>query len=184
MRETKAMVPSGWTIAHGGSHRLRCEEVATGQHRSPDPTYRLRGHVLVRRLAPSDFKIELKEAKKEKDGKKPPKEKSEQEAIKLQQDNHKAVDPEKLLSAARLASMGYELAAVHFGTRKMHEGDQRRSQGTPERLAGAGGGCRRRQVEEDYGIWAADYAKAKKAKKGKKKAGKAKKKSKRPDFGG
>ena len=62
------MVPSGWALAHHGSHSLRCEEIAIGTYRSPDPTYRLRGHVLVRRLSPNDFKIELKEEKKEQDG--------------------------------------------------------------------------------------------------------------------
>ena len=45
VREAKAMVRSGWTLTHGGAHRLRCAEIATGSYRCPDPTYHLRGHV-------------------------------------------------------------------------------------------------------------------------------------------
>ena len=43
VREAKAMARSGWSLAHGGAHRLRCAEIATGRYRSPDPTYHLRG---------------------------------------------------------------------------------------------------------------------------------------------
>src|SRR6185503_2358508 len=64
VRETKAMVPSGWVLVHGGSQRVLCEEIARGCNRAPDPSYRLRGRVLVRRLSPNDFKIEVEEARK------------------------------------------------------------------------------------------------------------------------
>ena len=103
VREVKAMVRSGWTLAHGGAHRLRCTEIATGSHRSPDPTYHLRGHVLVRRLSPNDFKIEVEQPKK-KAGKK--------------DEKINALPPRQLINARMLNAMGHELASIHRGTRE------------------------------------------------------------------
>ena len=40
VREAKAIVPSGWTLVGGrGPQRLRCQEIARGDHRCPDPWY-------------------------------------------------------------------------------------------------------------------------------------------------
>lgn len=100
VREAKAMLRSGWTLAHGGAHRVRCEEIAAGPYRSADPTYRLRGRVLVRRLSPNDFKIEAKPKKPEK---------GDDEAF-------NAIDQSKLINAKMLSAMGEDLAAVHRGS--------------------------------------------------------------------
>ena len=103
VREAKAMVRSGWTLAHGGAHRLRCTEIATGSYRSPDPTYHLRGHVLVRRLSPNDFKIEVEQPKKNA-GKR--------------DEKVNALPPRQLINARMLNAMGHELASIHRGTRE------------------------------------------------------------------
>ena len=105
VREAKAMARSGWGLAHGGSRKLRCAEIAAGEYRSPDPTYRLRGHVLVRRLSPNDFKIETKQ--KDESGKK---------AKAREQENPKAVERPELINAAVLHAMGRDLAAIHRAT--------------------------------------------------------------------
>ena len=95
VREAKAMVPSGWTLAHGGTKRLRCVEIATGCFRSPDPTYRLSGDVLVRRLSPNDFKIEVAQAN---------------------EDKVKALRSRDLIIHDMLVAMGHELASIHACT--------------------------------------------------------------------
>lgn len=106
VREAKAMLRSGWTLAHGGAHRLRCAEIAAGTYRSPDPSYHLRGHVLVRRLSPNDFKIEIEQPKKK--GK----------AKNLKDEKVNALPPRQLVNARMLQAMGHELASIHRGTRE------------------------------------------------------------------
>lgn len=104
VREAKAMTRSGWTLVHGGTHRLRCAEIAGGPYRSPDPTCHLRGHVLVRRLSPNDFKIEAEQPTK-----KPGKPKDEKV---------KTLPPRQLINARMLKAIGHELASIHRGTRE------------------------------------------------------------------
>ena len=82
--------------------RPRCIEIAFGRYRSSDPTLRLRGHVLVRRLSPNDFKIEI-----EKPGKKP--KKSKEQKVKSR-------TPRELISGRMLHAMGHELASIHRAT--------------------------------------------------------------------
>jgi uncharacterized protein (DUF2252 family) len=89
VREAKAMVASGWTRAHGpAGARLRCEEIASARHRSPDPWYRLKGTVLVRRLSPNNRKLDLAEV----------------DAV------------TELVNDEVLWAMGRDLAAIHLGT--------------------------------------------------------------------
>ncbi len=102
--EGDGCAPDG-ALAHGGSRKLRCADIAAGAYRSPDPTYRLRGHVLVRRLSPNDFKIETKQ--KDESGKK---------AKAKEQENPKAVERPELINAAVLHAMGRDLAAIHRAT--------------------------------------------------------------------
>jgi hypothetical protein len=106
VREAKAMARSGWSLVHGGAHRLRCAEIASGTFRSPDATYHLRGSVLVRRLSPNDFKIEVEQPKKKGKAKKPKDEKVN------------ALPPRQLINARMLQAMGHELASIHRGTRE------------------------------------------------------------------
>jgi len=106
VREAKAMARSGWSLSHGGGHRLRCDEIAAGPWRSPDPTYHLRGRVLVRRLSPNDFKIEVEQPKKKSKAKKPKDEKVN------------ALPARQLINARMLHAMGHELASIHRGTRE------------------------------------------------------------------
>ncbi len=103
VREAKAMARSGWSLAHGGGHRLRCVEIASGPYRSPDPTYRLRGRVLVRRLSPNDFKIEVEQPKKKRT---------------IKDEKVKALPPPQLINARMLCAMGRELASIHRGSRE------------------------------------------------------------------
>ncbi len=177
VRETKAIVPSGWVLVHGGSHRLLCEEIAWGRNRAPDPSYRLRGHVLVRRLSPNDFKIEVKEAKKKDGNKKGKKNAQAAGAPDAEQDAHKAVDPNTLVNAARLRDMGSDLASIHRGTRGRRReiaADLKR-RGAKWLLAAAT--AAQEQVEKDWGEWRKVYDKSASA--GSKKTKKTKKKSKR-----
>jgi uncharacterized protein (DUF2252 family) len=100
VREAKAMVRSAWARAHHGSHKLHCEEIATGRHRCPDPWYALRGHILVRRLSPNNYKIEAQPKKKKKD------------AVR------KTLKRSELVNAQMLYAMGHDIAAIHRGTPK------------------------------------------------------------------
>ena len=139
IRETKAIVGSGWVLAHGGSRKLRCEEIAFGAYRSSDPTYALRGHVLVRRLSPNDFKIETKEKRGEK------------EAAPAESDDPNPVERKELVNAHVLRAMGRDLAAIHRGTRGAEaiQGDLKRRK---EWLFAAAGKAAR-AVENDFKAW-------------------------------
>ena len=88
LRETKALVPSGWVRAHGGSGRPRLNEIAQGRFRAPDPWYTADGNLLVRRLSPNSRKINVENAR----------------------------DIAVLLQPELLRAMGRDLAAVHLGT--------------------------------------------------------------------
>lgn len=83
VREAKALLPSAWTLAHGGSTRIRCAEAATGPHRAPDPWYCIEAGLVVRRLSPNNRKLEA------------------------------AADLAALLEPRLLQAMGLELANVH-----------------------------------------------------------------------
>jgi hypothetical protein len=89
LRECKAIVPSGWTKAHGGRGLPAMNDIAMGKYRSPDPWYHLRGNILVRRLSPNNRKLEIK----------------------------KRSDATVLLGAEMLKAMGHDLAAIHIGVR-------------------------------------------------------------------
>jgi len=102
VREAKAILQSAWTLAHGGGRRLRCAEIATGRYRSSDPTYRVHRHVMVRRLSPNDFKIEVEKPKK-----KSPKKKDQKV---------KGRSSRELISPRMLHAMGHDLASIHRAT--------------------------------------------------------------------
>ena len=90
LREAKALVPSGWTRANGnGSQRIRLNDIAQGQFRSPDPWYKASGNVLVRRLSPNNRKLEIGDR----------------------------IDETTLLHPDMLWAMGRDLAAIHVGVR-------------------------------------------------------------------
>jgi len=61
LREGKALVPSGWTRAHGDGSRLRLNDIALGKYRAPDPWYAASGNLLVRRLSPDNRKINVED---------------------------------------------------------------------------------------------------------------------------
>ena len=86
VREAKALVASGWTLAHKSANTaLRCADIANGSHRSPDPWYKIDRRVLVRRLSPNNRKIEV------------------------------ADDAFILFDRHMIEAMGHELASVHRG---------------------------------------------------------------------
>lgn len=86
-REAKALAPSSyvWACENAGSIRILYEEMLESARRAPDPLVRVRGHWLVRRLAPDCSRIELTTI-------------------------DKRVDEKNLLEA-----MGFETANVHSG---------------------------------------------------------------------
>ncbi len=88
LREGKALVPSGWTRAHGGGAGLRLNDIALGKFRAPDPWYAASGNLLMRRLSPNNRKINVEDRR----------------------------DAARLLHPDLLWAMGRELAAVHLGT--------------------------------------------------------------------
>jgi hypothetical protein len=88
LREAKAIVPSAWGKKWGGNAALRCQEVADGAYRSPDPWYRLQDRILVRRLSPNNHKIEIDDLK----------------------------NPAELVNPEMLRAMGRDLGSVHRGS--------------------------------------------------------------------
>jgi hypothetical protein len=88
LRESKALVPSGWVRAHGGEVTLRLNDIAGGEFRTPDPWYRAHGALLVRRLSPNNRKLDIERKR----------------------------DVTLLLYPHLLQAMGCDLAAVHLGT--------------------------------------------------------------------
>ncbi|TWT05778.1 DUF2252 family protein [Reyranella sp. CPCC 100927] len=86
VREVKAVTPSAWTRVPGRPDAgIRCQEIATGRFRAPDPWFAQHGDLVVRRLSPNNRKIEV-------------------------DDNLSA-----LLAADMLWAMGRDLAAVQAG---------------------------------------------------------------------
>jgi Uncharacterized protein conserved in bacteria (DUF2252) len=87
VREAKALVKSGWARAFGGgSQGHRCQELAFGRYRAPDPWYDVIDEIVVRRLSPNSRKIELDR------------------------------EPGDLLDPRMLRAMGHELANIHLGS--------------------------------------------------------------------
>lgn len=87
LREAKALVPSGWTLAFDArAKKLHVAKILAGKYRAPDPWFRVNGNIVVRRLSPNSRKIEVKE------------------------------DAAVLLDERILRKMGHELANVHLGT--------------------------------------------------------------------
>ena len=89
LREGKALVPSGWTRAHGDGAPLPLNDIALGKYRAPDPWYAASGNLLMRRLSPNNRKINVEDRR----------------------------DAARLLHPDLLWAMGRELAAVHLGAR-------------------------------------------------------------------
>ena len=89
LREGKALVPSGWTRAHGDGARLRLNDIALGKYRAPDPWYKASGNLLIRRLSPNNRKIDVEDRR----------------------------DAARLLHPDLLWAMGRDLAAIHLGAR-------------------------------------------------------------------
>jgi hypothetical protein len=89
LREGKALVPSGWTRAHGDGARLRLNDIALGKYRAPDPWYEASGNLLMRRLSPNNRKINVEDRR----------------------------DAARLLHPDLLWAMGRDLAAIHLGAR-------------------------------------------------------------------
>jgi hypothetical protein len=86
IREAKALVTSGWTRAMDrSSGKLRCEDVAFGDYRAPDPWFDFSGSIVVRRLSPNNRKIEVGDK------------------------------PTELIDPHMLKAMGYEIANIHLG---------------------------------------------------------------------
>jgi len=85
VREAKALLPSSWQRAHGGSAKIRCGGIAGGAHRAIDPWLAVRDNIVVRRLSPNNRKIEAVD-----------------EAF-------------ATLSAEMIGAMGQDLASVHLG---------------------------------------------------------------------
>jgi hypothetical protein len=135
LREAKAIVPSGWTIAPGRpAQPLWCKKIAFGKYRAGDPWYDLRGTILVRRLSPNNRKLDLGEVKR----------------------------ASELVNARMLRYMGRDLAAIHLGLadhRRVIAKDLRgrvRSFRKSVRTA-------LQFVREDFGKWQEHWAERRKA---------------------
>jgi hypothetical protein len=87
VREAKALLPSGWSLAHGDpAAPIRAGDIAAGRFRAPDPWYNVADGIVVRRLSPNNRKIEA----------------DKRGAFLLKPDMHE--------------TMGVELANIHAGT--------------------------------------------------------------------
>jgi hypothetical protein len=60
IREAKALVPSGWVLAHDGDGKPGIAEMAAGRYRAPDPWYGIDQGTVVRRLSANSRKLELR----------------------------------------------------------------------------------------------------------------------------
>ena len=89
-REAKALTASAcvWAYGQAGSMRIRCEKILEKACRDIDPYVRMRGHWLVRRLAPDCSRVELMAL------------------------------PAKVDEKRLLESMGFETGNIHFGSAK------------------------------------------------------------------
>ena len=59
VREAKALLTSGWSLAHGAAMApIRSGEIAGGRFRSPDPWFQVADSIVVRRLSPNNRKID------------------------------------------------------------------------------------------------------------------------------
>jgi hypothetical protein len=88
VREAKAVLTSGWALAHGRPNEpVHIGEIAAGRYRSPDPWYRLAKGVVTRRLSPNNRKIEAS-----------------------------TIGP-RLHGERMLSAMGFELANIHLATK-------------------------------------------------------------------
>jgi len=85
VREAKAVVPSGWTLAHARSVGTSAAAIIGGRYRARDPWYLLTARVVVRRLSPNTRKIEGKD------------------------------HAQRLVQSDMLQAMGHELANIHLG---------------------------------------------------------------------
>jgi hypothetical protein len=63
VREAKALLVSSWYRVHApAKDTISCAAAASGRHRAPDPWYRVRDRIIVRRLSPNNRKIEADDA--------------------------------------------------------------------------------------------------------------------------
>lgn len=85
VREAKALLTSAWSRVHGGGGKIRGGEIANGRFRPLDPWYRIKKHIVVRRLSPNNRKIEAEE------------------------------NSGSLLTPDMLQMMGFDLANAHLG---------------------------------------------------------------------
>ena len=59
VREAKALLTSGWSLAHGApTAPIRSGEIAAGRFRSPGPWFQVAQNIVVRRLSPNNRKID------------------------------------------------------------------------------------------------------------------------------
>ena len=87
VREAKGLLPSGWDYALGRKDApIKAGKIARSRFRCPDPHYRVRDEIVVRRLSPNSRKLDATE------------------------------DSPDLLSRDMLRSMGWELANCHAGS--------------------------------------------------------------------
>lgn len=124
VREAKVVLPSAWTLAHGGADMpLRCGEAAAGPYRAPDPWYHVSDGLVVRRLSPNNRKI----------------------------DAAKELVP--LLSSEMLGAMGQELANIHAAGKGAAKLIQRDLQRREERWLVSAAKAAAKATERDYHEW-------------------------------
>jgi uncharacterized protein (DUF2252 family) len=123
-REVKATAPSAaaWAAGAAGGP-LAYNRIIDGAVRVPDPTVRVAGKWLVRRLAPHCTRIELT-------------------------DLPGGADEERLLHA-----MGFETANVHLGTRGARQTIARELRAFDRRWLGDVAAVMAREVEKDWSRW-------------------------------
>lgn len=131
VREAKALVASGWCLAHKPRDAtLQLNAIAGGAYRAPDPHYAETNGVLVRRLSPNNRKIEV-------DG-----------------------GLHVMLSPRLIRLMGRDLAACHAGDTARTAAVRKHAATLEVAVLAAWVGAARARVLDDYAAFKATPAKA------------------------
>ena len=123
-REAKALAPSAVTWSAGAADRmLNYQRIINGVVRVPDPSVRVDGRWLVRRLAPHCTRIELS-------------------------DLPRGSDEERLLNA-----MGFETGNVHLGTRGARQAIAKQLRALGRRWLDDLAGVLAREIQKEWNRW-------------------------------
>jgi hypothetical protein len=134
-REAKALAPSAcvWASAKKASKAIQYQEILDGSIRANDPFVQLKGHWIIRRLAPDCSRVELGAIPKERD------------------------------EAKLLHAMGFEAANVHLGTKRAGQAIAADLRKRPRLWLHEASTRLVKATTEDFETWRAEFSNKRKA---------------------